>query len=81
MVHTENSGGKRVSSNIQSIYASPSPLAAGDIIISNKEIFSVLTEVLQKTVSLMTVFQDTVTQLISLHHANKLAATIISIIF
>ena len=55
MVNTENSEGKRVSSNIQSIYASPNSLAAGDIIISNKEIFSVLTEVLQKTVSLMTV--------------------------
>ena len=49
MVHTENSGEGRVSSNSQWNYTIPTYLAAGNIIESNKAMFSALTEVLQKT--------------------------------
>ena len=53
MVYTENSGEERVSSNSQSTYTTPNSLAAGDIMESNKAMFSALTEVLQKTLDSM----------------------------
>ena len=49
MEHTENSGEGGVSSNNQSTYTTPNSLTAGDIIESNKAMFSALTEVLQTT--------------------------------
>ena len=51
MAHTENSGEKGVSSNSQSTYTTPNSLTAGDIIECNKVMFSVLTELLQTTLT------------------------------
>ena len=85
--HTENSGGG-VPPNSQSIYTTPNSLTAGDIIKSNKTIFSVLTEVLQKTLTSMSTqphehskcqmgqvnkLTEAVAQMTSSHNANKLA--------
>ena len=53
MAQTENSGEGGVSSNSQSNYTTPTYLAAGDIIESNKAMFSALREVLQKTFTSM----------------------------
>ena len=49
MAHTENSQKGGVSSNNQSTYIIPNSLTAGDIIESNKAMFSALAEVLQTT--------------------------------
>ena len=49
MAYTENLGVEGASSNSQSTYTTPNFLRAGDIIGSNKTMFSALTEVLQKT--------------------------------
>ena len=51
MAHTENSGKGGVSSNSQSTYTTPNSLTAGDIIESNKAMFSALTEVLQTSLT------------------------------
>ena len=53
MAHTEDSGQGGVSSNSQSTYTSPNFLTAGDIIESNKAMFSALTEVLQTALTSM----------------------------
>ena len=89
MVHTENSGEGGVPSNSQSTYTILDSLAAGDIIETNKAMFSALTEVLQKTLTSMGTqlhehskcqmqqvnkLTETVNQMTSLHNTNKLAA-------
>ena len=89
MAHTENSGEGGVPSNSQSTYTTPNFLAAGDIIESNKAMFSALTKVLQKTLTStgthlhehskcrmeqVNKLTEAVTQLTSLHNAHKLAA-------
>ena len=89
MAHTENSGEGGVPSCSQSTYTTPNSLAAGDIIKSNKAMFSVLTEVLQKTITSMGTelhehskcqmeqvnkLTEAVTEMTSLHNVNKLAA-------
>ena len=89
MVHTENSGEGGVPSSSQSTYTIPNSLVAGNIIKSNKAMFSVLTEVLQMTLTSMVTqlhghskcqmeqvnkLTEAVTQMTSLHNANKLAA-------
>ena len=53
MAYTENSGEGGVSSNSQSNYTTRNSLKAGDIIESNKAMFSTLTEVLQTTLTSM----------------------------
>ena len=53
MAHTENSGEGGVPSNSQSTYTTPNSLTAGDIIESNKAMFSALTEVLQTALTSM----------------------------
>ena len=78
-------------SNSQSTYTTSNSLAAGDIIASNKAILNSLTEVLHKTLTSMGTqlhehsqcqmeqvnkLTEAVTQLTSLHNANKLARTI-----
>ena len=78
-----------VPSSIQLTYTTPNPLTAGDIIESNKVMFSALIEVLQKTLTSMGTqlhehskcqmeqvnkLTEAVTQMIFLHGANKLAA-------
>ena len=88
MAHTENSG-EGVSSNSQSTYTSPNSLTAGDIIKSNKAMFSALTEVLQTTLTSMgnqlhehskcqmeqvNKLTEAVNQMTSSHNANKLVA-------
>ena len=89
MAHTENSGEGGVPSNSQSTYTTPNSLAAGDIIESNKAMFSALTGVLQKTLTAMgtqlhehskcqiekvSKLREAVTQMISSHNVYKLAA-------
>ena len=89
MAHTENSGEGEVPSNSQSTYTTPNSLIAGDIIESNKAIFSALTEVLQKTLTSMgnhlrehskcqmeqvNKSTEAVNPMTFLHNANKLAA-------
>ena len=87
MAHTENSGEGGVPSSSQSTYTTPNSLAAGDIIESNKAMFSALTEVLQKTPNVnipkehskcqmeqVNKLTEAVTQMNSSHNANKLAA-------
>ena len=89
MAHTENSGEGGVPSNSQSTYTTTNSLAAGDIIESNKEMFTALTEVLQKILTSMGTqlhehskcqmeqvnkLTEAVTQMIFLHNANTLAA-------
>ena len=89
MAHTENSGEGGVLSNSQSTYTTTNSLAAGDIIESNKEMFTALTEVLQKILTSMGTqlhehskcqmeqvnkLTEAVTQMIFLHNANTLAA-------
>ena len=90
MAHTENSGEGGVSSNSQSTYTTPNSLTAGDIIESNKVMFSALTEVLQTTLTSMgnqlhehskcqmeqvNKLTEAVNQMTSSHNANnKLAA-------
>ena len=49
MAYTENLGLEGAFSNSQSTYTTPNFLRAGDIIESNKTMFSALTKVLQKT--------------------------------
>ena len=51
MAHTENSGEEGVSSKSQSTYTTTNSLTAGDIIESNKVMFSALTEVLETTLT------------------------------
>ena len=53
MAYTDNSGEGGVSSNSKSTYTTPNSLTAGDIIESNKAMFSALTEVLQTTLTSM----------------------------
>ena len=53
MADTENSVEGVALSNIRSTFTNPNFLAAGDIIESNKAIFSALTDVLQKTLTSM----------------------------
>ena len=89
MAHTENSGKGGVSSNSQSTYTTPNSLTAGDIIESNKTMFSVLTEVLQTTLTSMgnqlhkhskcqmeqvNKLTEAVNQMTSSHNANRLVA-------
>ena len=89
MAHTENSGEGGIPSSSQSTYTTPNSLAAGDIIESNNAMFSVLTEVLQKTITSMGTelhehskcqmeqvnkLTEAVTEMTSSHNANKLAA-------
>ena len=89
MAHTENSGEGRVPSSSESTYTTPNSLAAGDIIESNKAMFSALTEVLQKTLTSMCTqlhehskcqmeqvnkLTEAVSQITSSHNTNKLAA-------
>ena len=89
MAHTENSGEGGVPSNSQSTYTTPNPLTAGDIIKSNKAIFSAFTEVLQMTLTSkgnhlhghskcqmeqVNKLTEAVNQMTSLHNANKLVA-------
>ena len=89
MAHAENPGEGGVPSNSQSTYTTPNSLAAGDIIESNKAMFSALTEVLQKTLTSMGTqlhehskcqmeqvnkLTEAVTQMTFLHSADKLAA-------
>ena len=89
MAHTENSGEGGVPSNSQSTYTTPNSLSPGDIIESNKAMFSALTKVLQKTITSMgtqlyehskyhleqvSKLTEAVTQMTSLHNANKLAS-------
>ena len=90
MAHTENSVEGGVPSNSQSTtYTTLNSLAAGDIIESNKAMFSASTEVLQKTLTSMGTqlhehskcqmeqvnkLTEAVTQMTSSHNANKLAA-------
>ena len=89
MAHTENSGEGGVSSNSQSTYTTPNSLTAGDIIESNKVMFSALTEVLQTTLTSMgnqlhehskcqmeqvNKLTEAVNQMTSLHNVNKLVA-------
>ena len=84
MAHTEKGG---VSSNSQSTYTTPHSLTAGDIIESNKAVFSALTEVLQTTLTSMgnqlheyskcqmeqvNKLTEAINQMTSLHNANKL---------
>ena len=89
MAHTENSGEAGVPSNSQSTHTTSNSLAAEDIIESNKAMFSACKEVLQKTLTSMGSqlhehskcqmeqvhrLIEAVTQMISSHNANKLAA-------
>ena len=89
MAHTENSGEGGVPSNSQSTYTTPNSLKAGDIIKSNKAMFSALTEVLQTNLTsmgnqlhehfkcqmeLVNKLTEAVNQMTSLHNANKLVA-------
>ena len=89
MAHIQNSGEEGVPSNSQSTYITLNSLAAGNIIESNKTMFSALTEVLQKTLTSMGTqlhehskcqieqvnkLIEAVTQMTSLHNANNLAA-------
>ena len=89
MGHTKNSGEGGVPSNSQSAYTTTNSLAAGDISESNKAMFSVSTEFLQKTLTSMGTqlhehskcqmeqvnkLTEAVTQMTSSHNANKLAA-------
>ena len=89
MAHTQNSGEGGVPFSSQPTYTNPNSLAAGDIIESNKAMFSALTEVLQKTLTSMGTrlhehsrcqmeqvnkLTEAVTQMTSLHNANNLAA-------
>ena len=89
MAHTENSGEGGVPSSSQSTYTTPNSITAGDIIESNKAIFSALTEVLQSTLTSMGTqlyehskcqmeqvnkLTEAVTKMASSHNANKLAA-------
>ena len=90
MAHTENSVEGGVPSNSQSTtYTTLNSLAAGDIIESNKAMFSASTEVLQKTLTSMGTqlhehskcqmeqvnkLTEAVTQMTSSHNVNKLAA-------
>ena len=88
MAHTDNSGEGGVPSNIQATYTTSNSLAAGDIIESNKTMFSALTDVLQKTVTSIGTqlhkhtkcqmeqvnkLTQAVTQITSSYSANKLA--------
>ena len=89
IANTENSGKGGVSSNSQSTYTTPNSLTAGDIIKSNKVMFSALTEVLQMTLTSMdnqlhehskcqmeqvNKLTEAVNQMTSSHNANKLVA-------
>ena len=89
MAHTEDSGQGGVSSNSQSTYTSPNFLTAGDIIESNKAMFSALTKVLQKNITSMGIqlhkhfkcqmeqvnkLTEAVNQITFSHNANKLVA-------
>ena len=89
IAHTENSGEGGVPSNSQSIYTTPNSLTAGDIIESNKAMFSALTETLQTILTSMgnqlhehskcymeevNKFTEVVNQMTSSHKANKLVA-------
>ena len=87
MAHTENSGEGGVPFNSQSTYTTRNSLAAGDIIESNKAMLSSLSEALQETLTFMGTqlhehskcqmeqvikLTEAVTQMTSLHNANKL---------
>ena len=89
MAHTKNSGEGGVPSNSQSTYTTTNSLAVGDIIESNKEMFTALREVLQKILTSMGTqlhehskcqmeqvnkLTEAVTQMIFLYNANTLAA-------
>ena len=89
MAHTENSGEGGVPSNSQSTYTTPNSLTAGDIIESNKAMFSALTKVLQKNITSMGIqlhkhfkcqmeqvnkLTEAVNQITFSHNANKLVA-------
>ena len=89
MTHTENSWERGVPSNSQSTYTTPNSLTAGDIIESNKVMFSALTEVLQTTLTSMgnqlhehskcqmeqvNKLTEAVNQMTSSHNTNKLVA-------
>ena len=51
MSHTENSGEGGVPSSSLSTYTTANSITTGDIIESNKAMFSALTEVFQKTLT------------------------------
>ena len=89
MAHTENSGEGGVPSSSQSTYTTPNSITAGDIIESNKAIFSALTEVLQNTLTSVGTqlyehskcqmeqvnkLTEAVIKMTSSHNANKLTA-------
>ena len=89
MAHTDNSGERGVPPNSQSTYTTPNSLTAGDIIESNKAMFSALTEVLQTALTSMgnqlhehskcqmeqvNKLTEAVNQMTSSHNANKLVA-------
>ena len=90
MGHTENSRERGVPSNNQLTYTTPNSLVVGDIIESNKAMFSTLREVLQKTLTSMGTqlhehskcqmeqvneLTEAVTQMTYSHSSSKLAAS------
>ena len=89
MAHIENSGKRGASSNSQSTYTTPNSLTVGDIIESNKAMFSTLRDVLQTTLTSMgnqlhdhskcqmeqvNKLTEAVNQMTSSHNTNKLVA-------